>query len=121
MKVLVVVEDDRDMQLLIEVMLGADGRLDLAGAATTASEAIDAARREQPDLIVLDHFIDGDVMGIDAAPELKQAAPHARILLCTSHDLAVEAERSGSVDGFLNKNDIQQLLPTVQQLLGITQ
>jgi len=120
MKVLMVVEDDRDMQLLIEVMLGADGRLELAGAATSAAEAIESARREQPDLIVLDHFIDGDVMGIDAAPALKEAAPNARILLCTSHDLQLEAERSGSVDGFLNKNDIQRLLPTVQGLLGIT-
>lgn len=119
MKVLMVVEDDRDMQLLIEVMLGADGRLELAGSATTASEAIDAARRDQPDLIVLDHFIDGDIMGIDAAPRLKEAAPNARILLCTSHDLAVEAERAESVDGFLSKNDIQRLLPTVQGLLGI--
>ncbi|MCW2950602.1 MAG: response regulator [Thermoleophilia bacterium] len=120
MKVLVVVEDDHDMQLLMYVILGADERLMLAGAATTAAEAVEQAHRSQPDLIVLDHFIDGDTMGIEAAPQLKAVAPRARVLLCTSHDLAIEAERSGAIDGYLNKNEIQELLPTVQGLLGLT-
>ena len=119
MRVLVVVEDDTDMRMLMEVMLDADSRLELSGTAATAAEAVAAARMLQPDLVVLDHFIDGTVMGIDAAPRIKEVAPATSILLCTSHDLQLEAERSATIDGYLNKRDISRLLETVQRMLGL--
>jgi len=120
MKVLVVVEDDRDMQMLIELTLGADARLHVSGCAATAAEAVEQAREMQPDLVILDHFIDGDVMGLQAAPAIKEAAPDAAILLFTSHDLMVEASREPAITEFLLKRDIGQLMPTVQRLLGLT-
>lgn len=119
MKVLVVVEDDADMQLLIRLTLQADHRLGVEGACATAQEAIAVAREMQPHLVILDHFIDGDVMGLDAAPRVKEAAPRARILLFTSHDLELEASREPAVDRFLLKRDISDLLPAVQELLGL--
>lgn len=119
MKVLVVVEDDRDMQRLIELTLGADRRLELFGTCATAEEAITAARALQPDLVILDHFIDGTVMGLEAAPAIKAAAPAAAVLLFTSHDLEIEAQREPAVDRFLLKRDIGELMPTVRTLLGL--
>lgn len=119
MKVLVVVEDDTDMRLLIELTLGIDDRLDISGGCATAAEAIAEAKRLQPDLVILDHFIEGDVMGLQAAPAIKAAAPGAAILLFTSHDLEVEARREPAVDRFLLKRDISVLVPTVQEMLGL--
>lgn len=119
MKVLVVVEDDRDMQLLITLTLGDDPRLQVAGSAATAAQAIAEARRLQPELVILDHYIDGDVMGLQAAPAIKEAAPGAAILLFTSHDLEVEARREPTVDRFLLKRDIAELMPTVHDMLGL--
>lgn len=119
MKVLVVVEDDRDMQLLIKLTLQLDPRLEITGCCATAAAAVDLARKEQPSLVILDHFIDGDVMGLDAAPAIKSAAPGARVLLFTSHDLELEAGREPSIDEFLLKRDIGELMPTVQRLLGL--
>lgn len=119
MKVLVVVEDDRDMQLLIELTLQADPRLEVSGCCATAADAVALARRMQPELVILDHFIDGDVMGLQAAPDIKAAAPDARVLLFTSHDLQVEAGREPAIDEFLLKRDITELMPTVQRMLGL--
>lgn len=119
MKVLVVVEDDRDMQLLIRLTLEADPRLTISGCCATAVEAITQARELQPSLVILDHFIDGDVMGLQAAPAIKAAAPGAAILLFTSHDLGIEAAREPAIDRFLLKRDISQLMPTVRELLGL--
>lgn len=119
MKVLVVVEDDADMRLLIELTLRADQRLELSGACATAAEAVAQAQAMQPDLVILDHFIDGDVMGLQAAPAIKQAAPGASILLFTSHDLELEARREPAIDRFLLKRDISVLVPTVQEMLGL--
>lgn len=119
MKIMMVVEDDADMQMLIELTLGADSRLEVTGRAATATDAVELAKEMQPDLIILDHFIFGDIMGLEAAPDIKQAAPDAIILLFSSHDLKAEASREPAVDEFLFKNNISDLLPTVQRLLGL--
>ncbi len=119
MKVLVVVEDDRDMQLLIQLTLQADPRLEISGCAATADAAIELAREAQPALVILDHFIDGDVMGLEAAPAIKEAAPKSRVLLFTSHDLRIESSREPSIDEFLLKRNIADLMPTVQRLLDL--
>ena len=119
--VLVIVEDDKDMRTLIRITLQTDSRLELLGSAATAEEAVELARETKPDVVILDHFIDGKVMGLDAAPLIKQVSPESKVLLFTSHDLLVEARREPAVDEYLRKHDIGRLLPTVQRLLGLDQ
>ena len=119
MRVLVVVEDDPDLALLIEITLSGDPRIEMFGGASTALAAIELAREGQPSLIVLDHFINGDIMGLEAAPMLKAVAPEAKILLFTSHPLEVEADREPAIDAFLRKSNITELLPTARRLLGL--
>lgn len=119
--VLVVVEDDPDMQMLIEITLRADGRLELEGQAPDADAAVQLAQGLQPDLVILDHFIEGKIMGLQAAPLIKRVAPKSKVLLFTSHDLHVEAKREPAVDEYLRKHDISLLLPTVQRMLGLEQ
>lgn len=119
MKVLAVVEDDPGMTILIRETLREDERLDLMNGSGTLEEAIERAKVGQPDLVILDHFIEGDVMGLQAAPLIKKAAPRAKIILFTSHDLQIEASREPAIDAFLLKRHLSQLLPTAQRLLGL--
>lgn len=118
-KILVVVEDDADIRFLIKLTLRSDGRLEVAGEAATAAEAVELARTEQPGLIILDHYIEGTVMGLDAVPDLKAAAPASKILLFSSHDLSAEVARQPLVDAFLRKDRMSELLATVQGLLEL--
>ncbi len=118
-RVLVVVEDEVDIRLLIRMTLIDDPRIELFGEASTAREAIELARSAMPGLIILDHSIDGDIMGLQAAPLLKDAAPNAKILLFTAFDLSKEAAAEPAVDAFLSKAHMDRLLPTVQQMLGL--
>ncbi len=118
-KVLVIVEDEDDMRVLIRALLAQDSRLQILGEATSADEAVAAARTFGPGLIILDHFIDGPVTGLDAAPALKAVAPDAKILLFSAHDLATEARRSPAVDAYLAKDQPQRLLPMAQGLLDL--
>lgn len=118
-RVLVVVEDEPDMRMLIRVNLTADPRIVVAGEASSAAEALELAQTTSPGLIILDHQIDGDVMGLDAAPLLKEAAPQAKILLFTAFDLEEEASSNPFIDDFLPKKDLGSLLPVAQQLLGL--
>ncbi len=118
-EVLVVVEDEPDMRELIRIMLSADPRLQVAGEAASAQEAIVLARSQKPGVIVLDHWIEGKVMGLQAAPALKQAAPQAKILLFSAYDLGDKADAEPAIDAFLRKDSIEQLLPTVLRLSGL--
>ena len=118
-KVFVVVEDEPDMRALIGLTLGRDPRLELVGEAASAEEALAVLDTCEPGLIILDHGIEGDLMGLEAAPLLKAKAAGAKILLFTAHDMSGEAAAEPAVDGFLRKDRIDQLLPTAQRLLGL--
>jgi len=115
----VVVEDEEDIRLLIHMRLRADPRIQIAGEASSAAEAIELVRTTSPGLIILDHAIEGNIMGIEAAPLLKEAAPRSKILLFTAFDLAEAAREEPAIDAFLSKMHVEQLLPKVQEMLGL--
>ena len=118
-RVLVVIEDDPDFRRLIRLTLSGEPGLDVEGEAASAEEALPLAEASQPDLVILDHFIEGTVMGIDLAPLIKRVAPTAKVLLFTTHDLAVEVSREPAIDRYLRKHDLAELLPCVREMLGL--
>jgi DNA-binding NarL/FixJ family response regulator len=119
-KILVIVEDEPDMRMMIRAILSGDQRLEIVGEAASAAEAIEIARGIDPGLIILDHSILGDVMGLEAAPMLKQVAPRAKILLFSAYDMRQQAAAEPAVDAFLSKTDVRLLLSTVQNLLELS-
>lgn len=118
-KVFVVVEDEPDMRLLISLQLGRDRRLELVGEAESAAAALELLDFVEPGLIILDHAIEGEIMGLDAAPLLKAKAPHAKILLFTAFDMGRQVAAEPAIDEFLRKDRIDELLPTVCRLLAL--
>ncbi len=119
MNVLVVVEDDPGMRILIHEMLGEDPAITICGELADLDAALEAATSSCPELMILDHFIEGDVMGMEAAAKLKEACPTTKILLFTSHDLTVEVSREPAIDRILLKKHLDELLPTVRSMLGL--
>lgn len=113
-----VVEDDLDMQFLIQLKLNIDPHLRPCGTATNSTDAITLAHDMGQGVVILDHFIEGQIMGLQAAPLIKAAAPNTRIILLTSHDLAIEASREPAIDAYLRKTEMKKLLPTALRLLG---
>ena len=119
MRVLVVIEDDPDFRQLIRLVLASESALEVDGEAANADEALPLAEAMQPDLVILDHFIEGTIMGIALAPMIKKVAPTAKIMLFTTHDLAVEVSREPAIDRYLRKHDLNLLLPAVREMLGL--
>ncbi len=114
-----IVEDDLDMQLLIQLKFKADSRLRFSGAATNLTKAIELAQGANNGVLILDHFIEGKIMGLQAAPLIKAVVPDIKIILFTSHDLTVEASREPAIDAYLRKSNLAKLLPTALRLLGL--
>jgi response regulator of citrate/malate metabolism len=65
--VLVVVEDDPDAQFLVETIFSMGSRFTLAGVAASAEEALKSLRTTEPQIIVLDHGLSGQLTLTDAS------------------------------------------------------
>ena len=118
--ILVAIEDDPAFQVLIRATLGEEPELRLYDEMpASVDRAVEVTREVQPELIILDHNLDGEMVGLGAAPKLKEAAPDAKILLFTAYDIEAEARREPAVDAYLRKDDVDQLLPTSHRLLGL--
>ncbi len=118
-KTVVVVEDDEDMRDLIMRALRKDPRFEMRGEAVDARGAVDTIRQAQPDLVVLDHYLEGRVMGLESAPIIKTVAPGAKVIVFTTQDLGLEAHLEPEVDAYLQKDDLPRLLNMAQQVLGL--
>lgn len=118
-KAVVVIEDDPDMQELIRLALRPQPQLRFVGHAEGADEGLALVEREQPDLVILNHYLEAGSLGLHLAPALKRAAPGAKLVLFSSYDLAIEADHESAVDVFVNKRRLASLLPTVSSLLDL--
>lgn len=120
MKVLVIVEDDRDIRLLVRFQFSADPDFEVRGEAADVESGLVQATSHQPDLIILDHRLEGNVTGLEAAPQFKVVAPHTRIILFSaSEELRVPALGEPAIDAFVLKTQIDQLVPISRHLLGL--
>ena len=124
-RVFAVVDDEADARMVVRSLFSEDDRFSLAMEVGSAEEAIEvihglrAAPEDLPDLIVLDHNLDGGMTGLAAAPVLKREASRAKIILFTgADDVRLEAMDEPAVDAYLPKSRPDELLSTARRLLG---
>jgi DNA-binding NarL/FixJ family response regulator len=97
-----------------------DSRFTLGRVAASAEEALAPLRTTEPEIIVLDHGLPGQLTGLDA-PRLKELAPQARIIMFPAHaELKAHAENEPAIDGSCSKTDSTQHLPLAQRLTGLS-
>lgn len=116
-KTVLVVEDDKDHLKALQIRLGAAG-FDVIWAAD-GLQAVAAARRERPDVIILDLGLPGGD-GYQVLQRLKMLAPtaHIPIVVLSARDPAVHKKRSleaGAVAFFQKPADSDSLLKTVHE------
>lgn len=120
MKTVVIVEDDPDIQSLISTIFSMDPRFSVVGLAASAEEALEVTRTTEPEIIVLDDRLAGELTGVEAVPQLKEAAPQAKIILFTAHaNLHARFVDQPDIDAFLLKTETGELLPLAQQLTNM--
>ena len=118
-----VVDDDPDYRLLVRLALAPDTGFEVVAEAGDGSAAIVEARREQPDLVLLDCTLPG-ADAFDTLPGLRAAAPEARIVLVSGHDPADlrVASRSAGAVGYLTKETPARRLATeLAALVGLVE
>ncbi|MDX6287660.1 MAG: hypothetical protein QOG53_3145 [Frankiales bacterium] len=79
MTVSVLLVDDSDiLRDLMNFIVDCDTRFTIIGEAANGREAIETAARFQPDVIILDQYMD-ELRGSQALPQLRALVPHAFI------------------------------------------
>jgi len=82
---LLLVDDHAVVRTGLRMLLEEQGDMTIVGEAGTAREAIEAATRLKPDLVLMDIGLP-DMSGIDAARELKRQRPDIAIVALTIHE-----------------------------------
>jgi two-component system nitrate/nitrite response regulator NarL len=93
-----IVDDHTLFRRGLTALLAADPRIEVVGDAADAGAALKRANELAPDVVLLDNHLPG-VSGVDVIPALREAVPHARIMMLTvsedAQDLAA-ALRGGA-------------------------
>ena len=109
------VDDEDDVRSLLQVVLEAN-QFDVV-CAGAAGSALAAARDHQPQVVVLDHDLRGQVTGLELAPLLKEQAPSCQVLLFSA--VLSPDGRYAFVDDALSKlTSISSIVARVTALAG---
>ena len=100
-----VVEDHAVIRGVIKLACEHAYGLEVIGEVETGEEALERCRADDPDVIVLDLALPGELQGLDVARRLRSEGHRARILVLTGFtddQTLFESIRAG-VDGYLEK------------------
>jgi two-component system, OmpR family, phosphate regulon response regulator PhoB len=121
MKKILIVDDKQEVRELVEVTLRADDHQILQ--AESGEKAIEVARAEKPDLILMDVMMPGGLNGLEATRILKgdPATRDCTIIMLTAkgqeYDRA-EGFKAGASDYFVKPFSPLGLLKKVEEILG---
>jgi CheY-like chemotaxis protein len=115
LRILVAEDDDSFVELLHELV---GGRGEIVGVAATGAEAIAAAGRLHPDVVLMD--LDMPVLeGDEATRQIVRADPHTKVVMVSGADVgahSLDIWTSGAV-AYIPKPDVAEQLPKVLELL----
>ncbi len=113
-----VVDDHEVVRQGLVALIGRRNGFEVVGEAATVAEAIEGARRHQPDLVIMDVRLP-DGSGIEACREIREEFPATRVVMLTSYpdEEAVLSAIVAGASGYLLKQirgrDLVAALETV--------
>lgn len=114
-----IVDDEFDMRLLLRTVLQRSEGFEVVGEAVDGASAIEAARRLQPELIVLDYRMP-DSTGVEVARTILGEHPGLPILLFSAFvndEVQADAARVG-IGACLSKERLFELPARLVELAG---
>jgi DNA-binding NarL/FixJ family response regulator len=115
---IVIVDDHAVVRRGVRALLESQRGWEVAGEAATGREAVDLAKRLQPDVMILDLSLP-ELNGLDATRQILKESPRTEVLVLTMHrseELARNVLQAGA-RGYVLKSDADQsLIAAVESL-----
>ena len=113
-----IIDDDKDLRYSLRRALSGQGHQVIE--AESGESGVALAKREQPDVILLDNRM-GGMTGIETLQMLRGAQPQAMVILMTAFgttQTAIEAMKFGAYDYVMKPFDQAKLIALVDRALG---
>lgn len=112
------VDDHELVRQGIAAMLNGAGDLQVVAVARTGREALEVARRELPDVVLMDVKMP-DMDGLEATRKLKEERPRTAVVMLTMHDNPAylrDAVRAGAAGYLLKDVSKDELVDAIRQV-----
>jgi hypothetical protein len=107
-----VIHDDEDLRLLVRLSLRRDPRLEVVTGGDGEVAWVD--------VVIVDQYLRSGRRGEDVAVEIKASCGDCKVLLLVGHEPRGPRPWPPAVDAALRKDEIGDLLPVVQKLVGLS-
>ncbi|HZS02162.1 MAG TPA: response regulator transcription factor [Chloroflexota bacterium] len=117
---LLLVDDHRVVRLGLRTLFETAPQFQVVGEAGTAAEAVAAARRNPPDVVLMDVRLP-DGSGVEACREIRSEHPRTRVLMLTSYadeDAVVASIMAGAAGYLLKQTDPERLVEAAEIVAG---
>ncbi|MEM8828477.1 MAG: response regulator transcription factor [Cyanobacteria bacterium P01_G01_bin.19] len=103
---IIIVDDQNSIREFLKVNLSTEAGIEVVGMADSGRSAIAQTGEHQPDLVLMDIEMPGDLDGIDATKTIMERFPSTKILLFTSQDDRQQLNRAleAGARGYVLKN-----------------
>lgn len=115
------VDDESLVRRILKQILSAYPDMELVGEAATGEEAIAAAERLQPDIVVMDIRMPA-LDGIAAAREIKVKCPQVKIIGLSEYAYGYNTdamERAGAVAVCQKSMALEELYPVIKKVTSV--
>ncbi|WP_371364599.1 response regulator [Pseudomonas sp. QL9] len=116
----VLVEDHPAVRLAVRTLLSRDPQFEIVGEASDGNSGLNLVRQERPDLVIIDLGIPG-MDGLDLLPRVQGVDPNIRLLVLSSQDERLYANRveAAGGHGFVSKTrDTASILDAARLLVA---
>jgi EAL domain-containing protein (putative c-di-GMP-specific phosphodiesterase class I)/DNA-binding NarL/FixJ family response regulator len=111
-----IAEDDSSVRRAVEALIRSEKSLELVAAVGDAADAVEAAKREQPDVALIDVRMPGG--GASAARGIRGCSPGTRVLAYTAHvdrETVLEMIEAGAIGYLLKGDSIDEIVDAIQR------
>lgn len=115
----ILIDDDYLVLQALETILSAQSHIEVVGMGSNGSEAIQLYQQHQPDLVLMDIRMEPN-SGIDAASQILQGYPEAKILFLTTFqdDAYITKALAIGCKGYLLKQHIKGIIPAIEAVMN---